>query len=91
MVTCGSIQFNSIQSYWQDGGIGRNVLLPHTTKRRITTNLKTMNNQNFQDIKLHGSPTTKELNKHSSRPVLQAELGSWVGGKDPWQGGRPEN
>ena len=52
-----------------DGGIGRNALLPCTTKKRITTNLKTINNQNCQKIKLHGCPTTKKLKKHSSRPV----------------------
>ena len=60
-------------------------MLPHTTKRRITTSLKTENNQNCQKIKLYGSPTTKELKKHSSRPVGGAETGSW-GGKDSWQG-----
>ena len=43
-------------------------MLPRTTKRRITTNSKTKTNQNFQKIKLHGSPTSKVLKKkHSSR------------------------
>ena len=52
---------------------------PLITKRRTTTNLKTKNNQNCQKIKLHGSPTTKELKKkHSSRPVGGPEMGSWV-------------
>ena len=37
-------------------------MLPHTTKR-TTTNLKSINNQKHQKIKLHGTPTTKELNK----------------------------
>ena len=37
--------------------------LPRTTKRRITTNLKSINNQKCQKIKLHGTPTTKELKK----------------------------
>ena len=37
----------------QDGAVGRNTLLPLTTKRRITTNLKTINNQKCQKIKLH--------------------------------------
>ena len=49
--------------------MGRNTVLLCTTKRRITTNLKTINNQNCQKIKLHGCPTTKRLKKHSSRPV----------------------
>ena len=63
----------------QDGGIGRNASLPHTTKRRITTNLKTVNNQNYQKIKLHGTLTTKELKKkHSSRLVGGVEMGSWA-------------
>ena len=51
----------------QDGSVGRNTLLPPTTKRRITTNLKSMNNQKRQKIKLHGTPTTKELKKKSIR------------------------
>ena len=51
-------------------------MFPCTTKRRITTNLKTINNQNCQKIKLHGTPITKELKKHSSRPVGGAETGS---------------
>ena len=53
-------------------------MLPHTTKR-TTANLKIKNNQNFQKIKLYGSPTTKELKKkHSSRPVGGAKTGRWV-------------
>ena len=40
-------------------------MLPHTTKRKITTNLKTINILKCQKIKLHGTPTTKELNKFS--------------------------
>ena len=58
----------------QDGGIGRNPSLSHTTKRRITTNLKSINNQKCQNIKLHGTPTTMELKKQSNRttrPVRQ--------------------
>ena len=48
---------------------------PHTTKRRPTTNLKTKIYQNCREIKLYGSPTTKEFN-NSSRPVGGAETGS---------------
>ena len=56
-------------------------MLPHTTKRRTTTNLKTKNNQNCQKIKLYGSLTTKELKKtHSLRLTGQVEIGS--GGKE---------
>ena len=51
----------------QDGGVGRNPLLPRTTKRKITTNLKLINNQKHQKIKLHETPTTKELKKKSTR------------------------
>ena len=41
--------------------------------------MKTKNNQNYQKIKLYGSPTTKESKKkHSSRPVGGAEMGSWA-------------
>ena len=47
----------------QDGSIGRNPSLPHTTKRRLTTNLKSINNQKHQKIKLYRTPTTKELRK----------------------------
>ena len=71
----------------QDGGIDRYALLPHTTKRGTTTNLKTKNNQNCQKIELCGSLKTKELKKkHSPRLVEEAETGSW-GTEDPQQGG----
>ena len=60
----------------QDGSVGRHTVPPHTTKRR-TTNLKTKNNQNCQNIELYGSQTTKELKKkHSFRPLGGAEMGS---------------
>ena len=50
---------------------------PHTTKRKITTNLKTKNNQNCQKIKLYRSPTTNELKKkHSSGLVGRTEMSS---------------
>ena len=54
-------------NFGQDGGIGRNPLLPHTTKRRITTNIKSISNQKCQKIKLHETPTTKELKKQSTK------------------------
>ena len=61
-------------------------MLPCTTKRRTTTNLKTNSNQNCQKIELYGSPTIKELKKkHSFRLIGAAELGSWSG-EDTWQG-----
>ena len=66
-----------IDFFWssgQDRGIGRHPLLPHTPKRRMTTNLKSINNQKCQNIKLHETLTTKELKKKSTRitrPVRQ--------------------
>ena len=51
----------------QDGGVGRNPSLPCTTKRRKTTNLKSINNQKCRKIKLHGTLTTTELKKQSNR------------------------
>ena len=62
----------------QGGGVGRYTLPPCTTKRKTTTNLKTKNSQNCQKIKLYGSPTTKELKKHSSRLVGGVGTGSWA-------------
>ena len=53
-----------LKSSSQEGGVGRNASLPRTTKRRMTTNLKTINKKKCQKIKLHGTPTTKELKKH---------------------------
>ena len=61
----------------QDRGIGRHTVPPCTTKR-TKTNLKTKTNHNWQKIELYGSPTTKELKKHSSRPVGGVETGSQV-------------
>ena len=69
----------------QDGGIGRYTVPPHTTKRMTTTNLKTKNNQNCQKIELYGSPTNKELKRHSFRQVGGAQTGKW-GGEVAWQG-----
>ena len=64
-------------------------LIPCTTKRRIKNNLKTINNQKCQRIKLYGTPTTKELKKHSSRPVGGADTGhGQPRGEDTQQGGR---
>ena len=60
----------------QDGGVDRNPLLPRTT-RRITTNLKTKNNQKCQIIKLHGTLTTKELKKWLTTPTRPAG-GRWA-------------
>ena len=60
--------------------------MPPCRTKRTTTNLKTKNNQNCQKIKLYGSPTTKELKKHSSRLVGEAERGS-RGREDSGQGG----
>ena len=52
---------------------------PCKTKTKTTTNLKTKNNQNCQNIELYGSLTTKELKKkHSSRLVGGVEIGSWA-------------
>ena len=72
----------------QDGGIGDGETLHFLTqqKRRITTNLNTKNNQNCQKIKLHGTSTTKEIKKYSSRLVGGAQTGRW-GGEDSQQGG----
>ena len=67
------------------GGVGRNPSLPRTTKRRITTNLKSINNQKCQKIKLHGTLTTKELKKQSTRPTRLVRLAIR---ENLWQGGR---
>ena len=72
MFFCGTTE-NPFPSSGQDGGVGRNALLPVTTKRRIANNLKTINNQNFQKIKLHGTSATKELKKHSPRLVGEGQ------------------
>ena len=59
----------------QGGDIRTCTACPRTTKRRITTNLNTNNNQNCQKIKLYGSPTTKELKKsHSPNQVGGEEM-----------------
>ena len=44
---------NTNWSSGQDGGIDRNPWLLPTSKRRITTNLKSRNNQKHRKIKLH--------------------------------------
>ena len=71
---------------------GRNPSLPGTTKRRITTNLKSINNQKCQKIKLHENPTTKELKKQSTRTTRlvrtiseAAHCMGQAGGEKPWE------
>ena len=63
------IKYRIVESSSQDVGIRRNTSLLHTTKSRITTNLKTVNNRKCQKIKLHGTLTTKELKKYSPKPT----------------------
>ena len=64
-----------------NGGRGRNPSLPCTTKRSITTNLKSINNQKCQKIKLHGTLTTKELKKNSIRTT---RLVRWLTKRACW-------
>ena len=66
---CSDFEKQHCSSSIRDGGIGRNPSLPRTMKRRVTTNLQTINNKKCQKIKLHGTPTTKELKKQSTRPT----------------------
>ena len=75
------------ESSGQDGGLGRNVSLPCTTKRRITTNLKTNTNRTARKIKVHESLTTKDLKKkHSARLVRGVETAArWRGLEARWQ------
>ena len=72
----------------RSGDIGRNALLPCTTKRMKTTNLKTKNNQNFYKIKLSGSSSTMDLKKrHSPRLVRGVEVRSRFScGRQRWRG-----
>ena len=60
-------------------------MISHTAKKRITTNLKTKDNQNCEKIKPHASPTRKDLKKHSSNLVEEGETGSW-GREVAWHG-----
>ena len=56
-------------------------MLPCTTKRRITTNVKSINNQKHQKIKLHGTLTTKELKKkinQNNQTSEAADCTSWL-------------
>ena len=63
----------------QDGDVGRDPSLLRTTKRRITTNVKLINNQKHQKIKLHGTPTTKELKKKINENNLTYKVADSVG------------
>ena len=79
----------------QARGVGKNPLLPCTTKRRITSNLKSINNQKCQKIKLHGTAPTKELKKQSTRPtrpVRQVDRENlWQGRPNVWAGPAERN
>ena len=62
----------------QDGGIGRNPSLPHTTKMKITTSPKSINNQKHQKIKLHGTPTTKKKINQNNQTSTAADHVGWL-------------
>ena len=47
-------------------------------KRRTTTNLKSVNNQKCQKIKLHGTPTTKELKKKINQNNQTGKAADWL-------------
>ena len=72
----------------QDTGVGRNPSLPRTAQRKITTNLKSINKQKHQKIKLHGTATTQELKTQSTRPPRPVR---WVDRENPQQGGGPRS
>ena len=55
----------------QDGGMGKHVLLPHTTIGKLQLYLKTNTTQNHQKIELYGSPTTKDLKKPQSSRIYR--------------------
>ena len=76
-----------MKDFGQDGGIGRNLSLPCVTKRRITTNLKSINNQKCQKMKLHETPT-KELKKkiNQSNQTSKAQT-AWSNSEKPRCGG----
>ena len=75
----------------QDGGIGRNPSLPPTTKRKITTNLKTTNNQKCQKIKLHGTLDNQGIEEtvNQTNQTGRRETGRQADREKPWQGGAP--
>ena len=65
------------QTSGQNGGVGRHTSPPHTTTKRITTNVQTENTQDYQKTELYGSPINKDLkNPYSSRRVGGVELWS---------------
>ena len=50
----------------------------------MTTNLKSINNQKCQKIKLHGTPTTQKLKEAVNQTNQTSKT---VDGENPWQGG----
>ena len=73
---CGKFGLRNEISSGQDGGIGRYNLLPRTTKRRITTNLKAKNNQNCQTVwKTHNQGVKEETFIWSGRRGGDGQLG----------------
>ena len=65
------------RSSGQDGGKGKHALPSYTAREKITTKLQNKYHPDFQNIKLYGSTTTKDLKKpHSS---------TWVGRVKTWR------
>ena len=92
------VSFNSYRTYCSKNYYHYFEFQPRWRYRQIcfasSHNPKKDNNQfknkeqpELTENHLHGSPTTKELKKHSSRLVGGAERGSW-GGREGMQQGK---
>ena len=62
----------------QDGGVGRNPSLPHTTGRRITTNLKSINNQKCQKIQTAWNSDNQGIKEKINQNNQTGKVADWA-------------
>ena len=67
-----------LRSSSQDGGVGRNTLLPRTTKRKVKKTILKQEQPERPENQTAWNLRTKEIKKHSPSLVGRAETGSWA-------------
>ena len=74
------------RSSGQDGGTGRNPSLPCTTKRRITTNLKSINNHECQKNQTAWNSNSQEIKEKVNQNNQTGKTPWWGSGPRGWSG-----
>ena len=79
------MHFKETQEFWSRCRYRKKHFTYSHNQKKDNNQFKSKEQTELPENHLHGSPKTKDLKKHSSRPVGRAEKGSW-GREDMLQG-----